>query len=51
MFIELDQRELLLILSAVRNDTVGTWGDERSEQLKALEGKLLRNYWAKVIKV
>ena len=37
---ELTQEELLLIKSALRNDTVGKWGDGRKEKIDALLKKL-----------
>lgn len=49
MNLELTQKELLLLLSAIRNDRTGTWGDERSKQLEALEMKLTSEYRKKII--
>ena len=37
---ELTQDELLLIKSALRNDTVGKWGDGRQSKIDALLNKL-----------
>jgi hypothetical protein len=36
----LTQDELLLIKSALRNDTVGKWGDGRQAKIDALLNKL-----------
>jgi hypothetical protein len=36
----LNQDELLLIKSALRNDTVGKWGDGRQDKINALLKKL-----------
>jgi hypothetical protein len=37
---ELTKEELLLIKSALRNDTVGKWGDGRQAKIDALLKKL-----------
>jgi hypothetical protein len=37
---ELTQEEILLIKSALRNDTVGKWGDGRQEKIDKLLRKL-----------
>jgi hypothetical protein len=39
---QLNQEEILLIKSALRNDTVGKWGDGRQEKIDALLRKLGR---------
>ncbi len=36
----LNQEEILLIKSALRNDTVGKWGDGRQGKIDALLNKL-----------
>lgn len=37
-----NEKEIALILSALSNDRVGTWGDERSENIKKLIHKIKR---------
>jgi hypothetical protein len=37
---DLNQQDIELILSALSNDKVGTWGDGRQEKLDALIAKV-----------
>lgn len=40
--IKLNEEEIRLILSALGNDTVGTWGDRRHEAIERLINKINR---------
>jgi len=37
-----NDNEIKLILSALSNDTLGKWGDDRSEKIKKLINKIKR---------
>lgn len=39
---KLSARELALIIQALESDTIGTWGDTRSQEIEALIGKFKR---------
>lgn len=39
---KLTPRELALIIQALEGDTIGTWGDTRSQEIKALLNKVKR---------
>ena len=38
----LTPRELALIIQALESDTIGTWGDERSQEIDRLINKIKR---------
>lgn len=40
--VNFNEREIALILSALSNDTVGIWGDDRSAGIKKLINKIKR---------
>jgi len=42
---DLTVRELRDLLSAIRNDTQGTHGDERADRLNKLEDKIINQIW------